>query len=105
MRSSAILLLWQDTNHNGISETNELHTLNQLGLVAIECDYKESKRSEQHGNKFRDRAKVRDLRNTQINRWAWDVFLLSDTSSPVVNNLLALINPRTKEEISNWLRD
>jgi len=98
------LLLWQDTNHNGVSEASELHTLNQLGLTAIECDYKESKRKDQFGNQFRYRAKVRDLRDTQINRWAWDVFLLSDTSNPVVANVLGLVNP-TKENIGNLLRD
>ena len=74
------LLLWQDKNHNGISEAHELHSLKQLGLAAIDCDYKESKRRDQHGNLFRYRAKVQNTPNTRISRWAWDVFLVRDPS-------------------------
>jgi len=96
------LLLWQDTNHNGISETQELHPLNQLGLTGIECDYKEAKRRDQYGNVFRYRAKVIDARNTQIGRTAWDVFLLRDTTNPVVNNLLAVANQRAAMSILEW---
>jgi hypothetical protein len=71
------LRLWQDTNHNGISESGELHTLAELGLATLELSYKESKRTDEHGNEFRYRAKVKDVHGTQIGRWAWDVFLLS----------------------------
>ena len=98
------LLLWQDTNHNGISEANELRTLNQVGLAGIECNYKEAGRKDQHGNKFRYRAKVIDARNTQISRWAWDVFLLNDPNSSAVNNMLAVVTGKTGGSISCWLR-
>lgn len=70
------LRLWQDVNHNGTSEPNELHPLATLNVQSLSLDYRESRRRDRWGNAFTYRAKVGGGGNNNAGRWAYDVFLL-----------------------------
>lgn len=67
------LRLWQDINHDGISQRSELHTLDELGVESISLRYSEQHRTDEYGNYFRYRARV----ESEGGHWAWDVFLVS----------------------------
>jgi hypothetical protein len=67
------LRIWQDTNHNGVSEPSELRSLTACEITGIELQYKEARQQDEYGNAFRYRAKVMEKNRTS--RWAWDVFL------------------------------
>ncbi|HSE23200.1 MAG TPA: hypothetical protein VLB68_16150, partial [Pyrinomonadaceae bacterium] len=72
------LRLWQDVNHNGVAENSELHSLDQLNVVAFDLDFKDSKKIDEFGNEFRYKGKVKDSKGNSVARWAWDVFLVGN---------------------------
>lgn len=67
---------WRDVNHNGISEADELLSLKTARVAILDLNYKTSKYTDDHGNEFRYRAKVKDTQGAQVSRWMWDVFLV-----------------------------
>jgi len=75
----AHLLLWIDENHDGISQPNELHSLPELGVYSLALKYREVRRTDQFGNKFRYRAAVNpDPQDgeSKDGRWTYDVFFV-----------------------------
>ena len=77
------LRLWIDADHDGISQPNELHTLEELGVHSLSIDYKASRRTDEFGNQFRYRAGVNPgakrepqdkTASGEPGRWGWDVF-------------------------------
>jgi hypothetical protein len=54
------LLLWIDTNHNGISEPEELHSLREVGIFRIDLKYHLSNYVDENGNRFRYKSRVWD---------------------------------------------
>ena len=52
------LLVWVDSNHNGISDPGELIPLQQAGIKAISLNYHDAHYTDAYGNQFRYRAEV-----------------------------------------------
>jgi hypothetical protein len=71
------LRLWFDRNHDGTSQPDELVSLDSVGLVAIETEYKESQRRDRYGNLFSLRANSvwRNDEGKRVNRPVFDVYL------------------------------
>jgi hypothetical protein len=70
------LLLWQDFNHDGTSEPNELKPLKSCGVAEISLDYKLSRKVDEFGNQYRYRAKIApQKKGNSLGKWAWDVIL------------------------------
>ena len=75
------LRLWRDLNHDGISQPEELLTLSQSGIIALSLNFVTSNRTDKFGNVFRYRARVIDTKDSNVGRYAWDVYL--SVASPV----------------------
>jgi hypothetical protein len=73
------LLIWVDKNHNGISESGELMTLQKAGIKSISLHYHDAHNTDAYGNQFRYRAQVvwTDPKENGRQHWAYDVILVS----------------------------
>lgn len=72
------LRVWIDSNHNGISEPSELHTLDSLGITRIDLSYIRENREDGFGNLFRFKSKAWMNNQTGQSRASttYDVFFL-----------------------------
>ena len=68
------LRLWQDKNHNAVSEGTELYPLASRGVTAISLAYVESKFTDIHGNEFKF---VSQCTVNGVSRTLYDVYLVT----------------------------
>jgi hypothetical protein len=70
------LVVWIDSNHDGISQPNELHSLDSLGIHSIDLVYKTVGRTDQYGNQFRYKGTLNPDNGGDVNRTIYDVILV-----------------------------
>lgn len=75
------LLLWQDTNHNGVTDPGELRQLASLGIKRISVHDHKDRRVDQYGNLFRYQAAIND--DSHDHR-VYDVILQTNAAAPAI---------------------
>lgn len=75
------LRIWVDSNHDGLSDLTELFPLPQVDIYSIDLRYQTHRFTDQYGNEFRYRARVRGSRQAELGKWAYDVFLIPEGSA------------------------
>lgn len=74
----ADLRLWIDEDHDGIADEVELFTLEEMGIIRLELDYREDSSRDRYGNSFRYTSRAwRAHKNTEIPVRTTDVFFVS----------------------------
>jgi hypothetical protein len=68
------LQLWIDLNHDGVADPLELWSLADWKVTAIDLQFEQAHRRDEHGNEFRYRAAVTFA--DQRRSFAYDVFLV-----------------------------
>lgn len=71
------LRVWIDSNHDGVSQPEELHTLDEIGIHSISLRYTRSAYVDPNGNRFRYRGSLNPDRHDSVGRIIYDVILTS----------------------------
>ena len=69
------LRVWIDANHDGISQPEELHRLDDIGIHSISLKYAESPYVDPFGNEFKLRGHLNPDRGDDVSRVIFDVTL------------------------------
>jgi hypothetical protein len=62
------LLVWIDSNHEGISQPRELHHLDDIGIHSMSVQYTESPLTDVYGNQFHLRGRLNPDRGDDVDR-------------------------------------
>jgi hypothetical protein len=82
----ALLRLWIDANHDGVSQPEELHTLPSLGVNSISLNYKRDDKTDEYGNAFRYRTRLNPDGHTDVGKKAYDIFFVVQTDPNTAQN-------------------
>jgi len=69
------LLVWIDSNHDGISQPGELHCLDSLGIHSISTSYTVSSKTDAFGNQFHLKGSLNPVTGDNVDRVIYDVYL------------------------------
>lgn len=75
-------LVWIDSNHDGISQPGELHTLDSLGIHSISTSYTLSPKTDAFGNQFHLKGRLNPDKGDNVDRVIYDVYLTSVHDQP-----------------------
>jgi hypothetical protein len=69
------LVVWIDSNHDGISQPGELHSLDSIGIHSISLAYTEAPYTDAYGNQFRYKGSLIPDSGDKVDRVVYDVIL------------------------------
>ena len=67
------LCAWVDSNRDGLSQTDEIHSLDEVGVAALEYDYRPTRMWDQYGNLFRYVSRV-EMRSESGELRVWPTY-------------------------------
>jgi hypothetical protein len=75
------LLVWIDANHDGISQPEELHSLDDIGIRSIGLQYRRTPFVDAYGNEFRYRGRLMTDPEDPVARVIYDVILTTEPNT------------------------